>query len=127
MKQVKLSPAQMLEKIKAQEKIVWTKELWHKAMDDNSLLLFPTTPEQVEWFEDLLVINPKEQQKFDNLYNDHNQEKANEYFCLKMFLKMFLREHRQAQVSVFVLNFNEKSNICKVIDPTTAEHYEFKI
>lgn len=127
MKQVKLTPAQMLEMIEEQNKMVWTKELWHKAMDNNTLMLFPTTPEQIEWFEDWLVVNPKEQKKFDHLYNDYNQEQASQYFCLKLFLKMFLRKHRQAQVSVFVLNFNEKSNTCKVIDPTSAEHYEFKI
>lgn len=117
-----------LETMEAQEKQIWTRELWHKAMDEGTLAKMPTTVQQVEWYEEWYQIHPEEQAKIDQEIAEMNQGKASEYFAFKMFLRMFLEENGKDINDIFVLDYDRENKVCKVVHPLKQnKFYEFKL
>ena len=113
----------VIDTMNAQDKQIWTRELWHKAMDENTLAKFPTTVEQVEWQDEWYELNPKEKAAMEGTLAEGDKRRANEYMVFKILLRSFLEN---ADRGIFILNWDNETKTCRVINVFNRDK-EFEI
>lgn len=95
------------EEFERQSKKHWTKKEWMAAMDLGELCCFPTTENQVKWFEEWFDNNPEEKERAERESIEYKARRFDEISCNLLLFRIFLRDN----VAKYDQNFTFKYDV----------------
>jgi len=88
--------------------------------------IIPLCDEELNWWEEWLDNHPDEKANSEIAYYEYCKKQSAEWFCHKLFLRMFLDEHSIRGQGDFVLRYEGKNVTIKPFVPTGKE-FKFKL
>ena len=110
----------------AQSEKAWTKDEWMKAMDDDTLLVPPTTPERVEWFEEWVSNHPERVKEMENDLMQYKARMFDEKNLQTIFFRIWLKDNG-AKTGFFHMFHKPDANTVQIKSIDTGKEYTLKL
>lgn len=101
-----------------------TKEEFFKQMDTKPQ--FPTTEQEVEWWEEWMDLNPKLAKEANEAYKELVEKQASKYMAQKIFLRVFFAKNSVDGYGEFRLVWNNGEGYIHPLG-RDGETYDFKL
>jgi len=90
--------------------------------------IMPACEQEITWWEEWLENHPNEKANAEIEYYEHLKREASEYFCHKLFLRLFLEDHSIRGIGDFYLHLeNKKVTIRPVCPIGKVKPFTFKL